>query len=135
MVISALRHRSLGVKLGFSIPINVFETGLSIAHVGTVIVNPTSKTGKNCRIHACTNIGVAAGTNGGAPNIGDNVYIGPGVKMFGEITIADNIAIGANAVVNKSFTTPVITIAGIPTKKISDKGSFGLIYIIISVCI
>jgi len=31
------------------------------------------------------------------------VYIGPGAKIFGYIIIADNIAIGTNSVVNKSF--------------------------------
>jgi serine O-acetyltransferase len=57
------------------------------------------------------------------PKIGDNVYIGPGAKIFGDIEIADGIAIGANSVVNRSFTEPNIGIAGIPAKKINDKGS------------
>ena len=35
--------------------------------------------------------------------IGDNVYIGPGAVLYGPIAIADNIAIGANSVVNTSF--------------------------------
>jgi serine O-acetyltransferase len=51
------------------------------------------------------------------------VYIAPGAKIYGAIEIADNIAIGANAVVNKSFLEPNITIAGVPARKISDKGS------------
>lgn len=41
-----------------------------------------------------------------APKIGDNVYIGPGAVLFGDIEIADNCWIGANAVVNKSFLEP-----------------------------
>ncbi len=126
VILSGLRHRTLGVKLGFTIPINVFDKGLSIAHVGTIIVTPDAKVGRNCRLHACTNIGVAAGTDL-APCLGNNVYIAPGVKIFGGITIADDIAIGANSVVNKDFTTRGITIAGIPARKISDKGSYGLI--------
>lgn len=126
VIVSGIRHRTLGVKLGFTIPINVFDKGLSLAHVGTVIVTPNARVGKNCRLHACTNIGVAAGTDI-APIVGDNVYIGPGVKIFGGIRIADDIAIGANSVVNKDFTTPGITIAGVPARKISDKGSYGLI--------
>lgn len=36
------------------------------------------------------------------------------------------IAIGANAVVNKSFTEPDISIAGVPAVKISAKGSRSL---------
>lgn len=53
-----------------------------------------------------------------APIIGDNVYIGPGAVLFGEITIADGCYIGANAVVNKSFTEPNSVIVGIPAKTI-----------------
>ena len=64
--------------------------------------------------------------DGEPAKIGDNVYIGPD-KTFGSITIADDIAIGANSVVNSSFTQPGITIAGIPAKKVSNKGSERLI--------
>ena len=116
-----------GIKLGFSIPINVFDAGLNIAHYGTIVVNGRAKIGVNCRIHACTNIGMAAGNDRNAvPIIGNNVYIGPGAKIYGEIQIADNIAIGANSVVNKSFLTPNVTIAGAPAHAISNKGSEGL---------
>ncbi len=64
-----------------------------------------------------------AGNPDQTPKIGNNVFIGPGAKIFGEITIADHIAIGANAVVNKSFTESGITVAGIPARKVSEKGS------------
>ena len=122
-----LRHRMIGNKCGYTIPLNTCGKGLSIAHLGTVIINKNAMIGDYCRIHADVNIGTAAGASSDAPVIGDYVYIGPGAKLFGKITIADGIAIGANAVVNKSFTTPNITIAGVPAKKISDKGSSGLI--------
>ena len=59
--------------------------------------------------------------------IGDNVYIGPGAMLFGPIRIADEIAIGANSVVNRSFEEPGITIAGAPARKVSDRGSEGLL--------
>ncbi len=41
--------------------------------------------------------------------------------MYGNIEIGDNVAIGANSVVNKSFDSN-ITIAGIPAKIISNNG-------------
>jgi serine O-acetyltransferase len=118
------RHR-LGVKLGFTIPPNVFGPGLSIAHYGTIIVNKSSKIGSNCRIHANVNIGTAAGKSGCAPIIGHNAYIGPGVKVFGSISLGDNIAIGANGVVNKSFAGSC-TIGGIPAQIISESSSKNL---------
>lgn len=39
-------HHYLGVYLGFEIPINVFEEGLKINHIGPIIVNEASKSGK-----------------------------------------------------------------------------------------
>ena len=109
--------------MGFTIPKNVFGPGLSIAHYGTIIVNPRAKVGKNCRIHASTNIGEI---DGEAPIIGNNVYIGPGAKLYGAITIGNNVAIGANAVVNKSVPNHV-TVGGVPAKIISEKSSKAMI--------
>ncbi|CDF79993.1 serine O-acetyltransferase [Formosa agariphila KMM 3901] len=111
------KYRNLSQKLGFSIPINVFGPGLSIVHYGTIVVNSAAKVGKNCRIHVCTNIGASGGSSK-APQIGDNVYIAPGAKIYGDITIANNTAIGANAVVNKSFIEENMMIAGNPAKAI-----------------
>jgi serine O-acetyltransferase len=119
LILLQFRFRRLSLKLGFSIPPNVFGPGLAIMHYGTIVVNPNSQVGVNCRIHACTNIGASGGSSK-APQIGDNVYIGPGAKIFGDITIADNIAIAANAAVNKSFTEENIMIGGVPAKKIKE---------------
>ena len=117
----------ISILLGFSIPPNVFGPGLSIGHRGTIVVNGNSKVGANCRIHVCVNIGTKAGYSDVAPILGDNIYIGPGAKLFGLIYIADGIAIGANSVVDKSFEEENITIAGVPARKISSKGSDNLV--------
>lgn len=117
-----LRWRRLGRLLGFSIPINVCGPGLSLPHYGTLVIHPDAMIGRNCRIHICVNIG-ASGGKSGAPRIGDNVYIAPGAKIYGEIYIADGIAIAANSVVKDSFTDEGITIGGIPAKMISRGGA------------
>lgn len=109
------RYRRLSLKLGFTIPPNVFGPGLAIVHRGTVIVNGQAKVGKNCRIHADTNIGASSGSSK-APNLGDNIYIAPGVKIFGDITIASNTALAANAVVNKSIIEEGGVYGGVPAK-------------------
>lgn len=121
------RFHYVSIRLGFTIPCNVCGPGLSIAHLGTIVINENAKIGNNCRVHVCVNVGTAAGRPAEAPTIGNNIYIGPGVKLFGKIEISDDIAIGANAVVNKSFLTPGITIAGIPARMIGDKGSEGML--------
>lgn len=114
-----LSFKKFSLKLGFSIPENVFGAGLAIVHYGTIVVNPRAKVGSNCRIHPCSNIG-ASGGNSEAPQIGDNVYIGPGAKLYGDIMIGNNIAIAANSSVNKSFNEDNIMIAGSPAKRIKS---------------
>jgi len=116
------RYYKMRIKLGFSIPLNVFGPGLSIAHYGTIVVNGNAKVGKNCRIQECTTIGATNGSKK-APILGDNIFIGSGARIIGNISIANDIAIGANAIVNKSFEMPGITIAGVPARKVSDKNS------------
>jgi serine O-acetyltransferase len=118
-----LRLQRMRIRLGFSIPLGVFGPGLSIAHYGTVVVNKGASVGANCRIHPGVCIGA---TSGQSPTIGDNVYIGPGAKIFGGITIGDRVAVGANAVVNKDVP-PGVTVAGNPARIVSRKGSVSLI--------
>ena len=116
-------HRQ-SVRCGFEIPLNTFGPGLSIAHRGTIVVHPDARIGCNCRIHVDVVIGNQPGPPPEpVPRIGDNVYIGPGAKIFGGIVLGDNLVIGANAVVNTSFPEGRMTIAGAPARKISDMPS------------
>ena len=121
LIIWKFIHHLYGIKLGFEIPINVFDYGLRINHYGYLVVNSSARIGKFCDIHQGVNIGQNI-EPGSVPTIGDNVWIGPGAKLFGRITIADRIVIGANAVVNKSFLEENITIAGVPARKVKDSG-------------
>lgn len=116
----SMKYHRLSLKLGFSISANTFGPGLSIAHSGTIIINSGACIGANCRINCDVNIGTQAGYSNKAPKIGDNVYIGPGAKIYGDIQIANATAIGANAVVNKSFLKENTAIAGVPAKIISE---------------
>ena len=118
------RRNRLGLLCGFAIPLNSFDMGLSIAHTGTIVVNGQAKLGKNCRIHVVVNIGTQYRYDDQVPVIGDNVFISPGVKMFGDIRIGNNIVIGANSVMNRSFEEDNICIAGVPARKISNNGRF-----------
>lgn len=123
----SFRLQRLGLRCGFTVPPNTCGKGLNLAHTGSIIISPYTTIGENCRIHSGVNIGVAAGTRDEAPKIGNNVYIGPGAKIFGSITIADGIAIGANAVVNRDCLEENVTLAGVPAKIINHKGSEGFL--------
>ena len=88
----------LGMKCGgFSIPVNCFGPGLSIAHGGTIIVNDTARIGKNCRIHEGVTIGAKSfdlDENGNPlkcgkrhPDIGDYVVIYANATILGGNTV------------------------------------------------
>lgn len=125
LLLRKFRRRS--AALGLTIPPNVCGPGLSIAHIGTIVLNPKARIGANCRIHVCVNIGTDAGHRHSAPQIGDNCYIGPGAKLYGDITIGDGVAIGANAVVNKSFTENGVALAGVPAKVVTTTDTYNYV--------
>lgn len=68
--------------------------------------------GKNCTIFQQTTIGA---TEKGTPTLGDNVTIYCGAKVLGNISIGNNVVIGANAVVVKDVPDNVV-VAGVPAK-------------------
>lgn len=117
-----LKH--LTYKLGISIPPETkIGSGFYIGHFGGIVVNEKSIIGKNCNISHGVTIGQAnRGENKGYPTLGDNIYIGPGAKIIGAITIGNNVAIGANCVVTKNIPDNAVVV-GIPGRVISQKGS------------
>lgn len=119
----AWRCGRLKQKCGIDLTPNVAGPGLHIVH-RKVVVNAYAKIGSNCKILSDVTIGVSGKKNSeDRPIIGNNVFIGSGARIIGCVTIADNVVVGANAVVTKSITDSGITVAGIPAKKISDVGS------------
>lgn len=90
-------------------------------HLGPILVNGNVRAGKDISLHINTSI-VAGGTNNGAPVLEDGIVVGVGAVILGNIRLAKNIAVGANAVVNKTFEEENIAIAGVPAKKVSNNG-------------
>ena len=129
-VIQKHRLLKLGMSYSFYIQPNCFGPGLSIAHIGTIIVHGKARIGQNCRIHNCVTIGGNSKEDDQVPTIGDNVFIGPSASILGGVVLADGIAVGANAVVLDSFPQKNITIAGAPARKVSETGSSGLLHVL-----
>jgi len=107
--------RQLSVKCGITLPPGVFGGGVSLYHYGSVICNNKVKAGKFVTIQSDVNI---------SENVilGDNVYLAPGSKVLANVEIAEGVIIGANAVVTKSIKEAYTSWAGIPARKISNKG-------------
>lgn len=123
-----LMLRRLHFQLGISIsPGTQIGSGFYIGHFGGIVVHPRSVIGKNCNISQGVTVGQSnRGKNKGYPILGDNVYIGPGAKIVGAVTIGNNVAIGANCVVTKSVPDDSVVV-GIPGKVISQQGATGYI--------
>jgi len=102
-------ERFIEITTGISIPAQCkIGKGLRIHHFGGIIFHPTVEIGNYCTIYHEVTIGDRGGY-GKAARIGNNVLIGAGAKIIGEIEIGDNCIIGANAVVTKSM--PANTVA------------------------
>lgn len=112
------KYQQYATKLGFVIGDGVLGENVKFFHRGSIIINPGAKVGDGCKFHGDACIGVKKTGEEGAPVLGQNVDIGVGARILGDIYIADNIIIGANSVVTQSFYEPGIVIAGIPAKKI-----------------
>lgn len=110
------------VKTGMNVPMNVFGPGLSIAHLGPIVINGFAKVGKICRIHPFTTIRID-GRNSKVAKVGDNVYLSNGCKLIGEIEIGDGVVVAAGAVVTKSFMEKDAVVGGIPARIISHSGN------------
>lgn len=111
------RKNILGNKLGFKIPKNCFGLGLTIYHHGEIIVNENVRVGTNCRMHGDNCIG-NDGINDEVPCIGDGLDLGIGAKIIGDVELGNNIRVGANAVVTKSFVKDNLTLVGCPAQEI-----------------
>ena len=82
------------------------------------VVQENTIIGENCRIFQNVTLG-SRWKNGvcesGSPIIGDNVVIGAGAMVLGNILIGNNVKIGANAVVTKNIPDEA-TAVGVPAK-------------------
>jgi serine O-acetyltransferase len=94
--------------------------GFMIWHGFSTIIYADS-IGKNCTIRQQITVGNEGNRGGGIPIIGDNVEIGAGAIIIGNIKIGNNVMIGANAVVTKNVPDNC-TVIGIPAYIIKRNG-------------
>jgi serine O-acetyltransferase len=119
--------RAVEIYSGASIsPRAIIGQGLYINHFGSIFVGAVI-IGENCNLSQEVTIGVAGrGSQRGMPTIGSRVYLAAGAKIFGQVSIGDDVAVGANAVVTKSIPDGAVVV-GVPARIISFRGSFDFI--------
>lgn len=114
-LIYKLKKNCLGNKLNVDIRENTLGASAQLFHPG-IVINGNAKIGKNCRLHGNNCIG-NSGKSPGVPVIGDNVDIGYGASVIGEVKVTDNVTLGAGTIVVKSINEPGIYV-GIPAKRL-----------------
>ena len=96
---------------------------LFMDHGMGIVIGETSVIGDNVTIyHGVTLGGVSLEKGKRHPTIGNNVTVGAGAKVLGNITIGDNCKIGANSVILKDIPKDSVAV-GIPGKIITGSNS------------
>ena len=94
-------------------PHTTIGPGLTILHFGGVVITRDCTIGANCLLYH--NVSIVTMRNQRGATIGNHFYAGTGATIVGTITIADNVAVGAGAVLTKSVPKDAI-VAGVPAR-------------------
>lgn len=89
-----------------------FGPGLVLMHPIGVVINSKVRGGTNITIESAVVIG---DDKGRSPQLENDIFIGTGAKIIGQVHIGNNVKVGANAVVTKSAPDGA-TMLGIPAK-------------------
>ncbi|MBN1587478.1 MAG: serine O-acetyltransferase [Candidatus Omnitrophica bacterium] len=96
--------------------------GLFIDHGMGVVIGETTVIGEDVTLFQGVTLGGTGKEKGKRhPTLGSRIVVGAGAKVLGNITIGDDVNIGANAVVIKD-TPPNATVVGVPGRVVRRKG-------------
>ncbi|MEO1205829.1 MAG: serine O-acetyltransferase [Pseudomonadota bacterium] len=99
-----------------------FGRGLMLDHATGLVVGETAVVGDNCSfLHGVTLGGSGKVSGDRHPKIGDNVLIGAGAKILGNIKVGCCSRVAAGSVVLKDVPRET-TVAGVPAKVVGDAG-------------
>lgn len=111
--VAQIIYHAMQVFLGCTIPPSAELSGVEIAHFHGIVIHHESCIGKGSVIYQNVTIG---GRNGRvAPMIGENCILGAGCCVLGDVTLGDNVHVGANAVVLQDVPSNC-TVVGIPAR-------------------
>lgn len=104
--------------LGMELPAKVMAgPGLRIYHAHSLVVHPATKIGARCTLRQCVTIGNKMNKDGvfsGCPTIGDDVEMGVGAVIVGDINIGNRVSVGACTFVNKDVPDDTIIVGQSP---------------------
>jgi len=96
--------------------------GLFIDHGMGVVIGETSVIGSNVTLFQGVTLGGTGKERGKRhPTLGNNIVVGAGAKILGDVEIGDNVQVGANAVVIRNVPANS-TVVGIPGRIVKVEG-------------
>lgn len=101
-----------GIELPCEVPIG---RNFVIEHSGGIVISGFASFGDDCRIRNGVVVGLSRTDEPCAPRIGNDVDIGAGAKVLGNIRIGNGVRIGANAVVLTDVPDDSIAV-GVPAR-------------------
>lgn len=100
----------------------VIGKGCFIDHGMGVVIGETAVLGKNVTLYQGVTLGGTGKEKGKRhPTLGDNVLVGAGAKVLGNIRIGNNVVVGANAVVIRDVPANS-TVVGVPGRVTQRQG-------------
>ena len=114
------RHLQSGIRIPLSVRVG---PGLLIGHWGSIWVSPRCTLGANCTFGNDVNLGSAgSGGDSEVPQLGDNVFIGPGSRLAGALKIGSQTAVMANTLVTHDVP-PGSIVMGVPHRVTGRHGN------------
>lgn len=97
--------------------------GVFIDHGMGVVIGETAIIGDNCLIYQGVTLGGTGKETGKRhPTLGENVVVGTGAKVLGNLQIGSNVRIGANSVVLRDVPSDC-TVVGVPGRIVYRAGA------------
>jgi len=117
LVLVSIIHKHNQYKTGIQIAMgHPVKGGLMFPHFSGIVINGGAKIGRNCTILHGVTIGSVRGPNG------DNVVIATGSAVIGNVSVGNNVMIGAHSLVLQDIPDSAVVV-GNPARIVSMDGA------------
>lgn len=94
--------------------------GVTIVHGVGLVIGEKASVGRGCKLYHRVTLGISHSENDGFPQLEEDVLVGAGAKILGNVRLGKGCKIGANAVVLKDVPAYASAV-GVPAKLVNYK--------------